>query len=77
MNLKQALERIEALERRVKELEARPEHVHHHYPLDPTRFQPLPPQWPQPPLTPQPGTVWCTDGLGGVSLIAIGNGNTC
>ncbi|MGE5509630.1 MAG: hypothetical protein ACM31O_00080 [Bacteroidota bacterium] len=27
-----ALKRIEELERRVKKLEARPEHVHHHYP---------------------------------------------
>lgn len=38
MNLKQALERIEALERRVKELEARPpvqQNYHYHYETGP------------------------------------------
>lgn len=32
MNLEQALQRIEELERRVRELESRPvQHIHHHY----------------------------------------------
>ena len=31
MNLKQALNRIEELERRLRELEARPQQVHHYY----------------------------------------------
>lgn len=41
MNLKQALERIEALERRVKELESRPEqHIHYHQYPAPAYTQP-------------------------------------
>lgn len=61
MNLKEALQRIEALERRVKELEARPEqHIHYHthpapYPANPlftqpyvAPFQPFIPHWNQP-----------------------------
>ena len=63
MNLKQALERIEALERRVRELEARPEqHIHYHtHPAQQPYPAPLP-QYPYPnpvlPWTPMPWDPW-------------------
>lgn len=67
MNLKQALERIEALERRVRELEARPEqHVHYHtHPVAPSYAQPYyAPQPLYPPLLPQvPWVVTCGAGV--------------
>lgn len=54
MTLKGAMKRIEELERRVKELEARPPETHTHYHAAPVQqptyyqplFQPLPPRWP-------------------------------
>ena len=64
MTLKEALERIEALERRVRELEARApvehhHHEHHHYaPLAPYQ-PPLVPFWtPAAPVV-QPYTITC------------------
>ena len=65
MTLKEALERIEALERRVRELEARApvehhHHEHHHYaPLAPPYQPPLVPFWtPAAPVVP-PYTITC------------------
>jgi hypothetical protein len=64
MNLKQALKRIEELERKVRELEARPpQQVHHHYHQhqpQPLIGQPVPqqPMWtPGWPLNPGPTCV--------------------
>ena len=51
MNLKQALQRIVELERKVKELEARPpeQHIHYHSaPVVPHPDLVPPPMWPQP-----------------------------
>lgn len=51
MNLKQALQRIEELERKVKELEARPaQQTHIHYHNQPPFYQPILPH----PITPAP-----------------------
>lgn len=67
MNLKQALARIEELERRVAALEAAPKQdVHYHYQM-PAPYQQHfdtvpPPVWTQPPVfwspDPQPPPVW-------------------
>lgn len=49
MNLKQALQKIEELERRVKELEARPmgeTHHHYHYNYTQPQYQPVNPIYP-------------------------------
>jgi hypothetical protein len=52
MNLKQALQRIEQLERRVKELEAKPMgETHHHYHYHQPQYQPYNPLYPYQP--------WC------------------
>ena len=64
MTLKEALERIEALERRVRELEARApvehhHHEHHHYaPLAPYQ-PPLVPFWTPAAPVMQPYTITC------------------
>ncbi len=62
MNLKEAMKRIEELERKVKELESRPaQQIHYHTHQAPyvAPSQPLQPYWtpttPQPPLWPN---VW-------------------
>lgn len=60
MNLKQALQRIEELEKRVKELEARPVEQHFHFPQ-----APLYPQYVPIPMYPQPWSPWyVTSGSG-------------
>ncbi len=62
MNLKQALQRIEELERRVKELETRPTTVIHNYPITPIApyVAPLPgPVWQEPSWVPHWPTVTC------------------
>jgi hypothetical protein len=59
MNLKEAMERIEALERRVRELEARPSIANHYHYYQP---QPLPAQgpiWVAPQPAPPPYTIMC------------------
>lgn len=55
MTLKEAQQRIEDLERKVKELEARPQEVHHHY--HPPTVQP---QYPFPGTLP----VWTSTTIG-------------
>lgn len=64
MNLKQALARIEALEKEVSALKARPaQHIHYHtHPAQ--QYAPLlnPPQYPQWPY--RPGDIYC--GMGGI-----------
>lgn len=65
MNLKQAIERIEKLERRVRELESRP-HVERHYYY---QTPPLQPFFPSPVYDPYrwvpPMTPYCSVGYGG------------
>lgn len=71
MNLKKALERIEALERKVKELEARPMQKYHtHYHNEPPVYQPLLPQpilptYPFVPWQPTYGPQWWGAAAGG------------
>ncbi len=65
MKLKQALERIAELERKVKELEARPQQViHYHYETIPY-IAPAPQPW-------QPWIVTCSSGgtLAGTSSLS-------
>ena len=53
MNLKQALKRIEALEARVRELEARPPYqIHYHYEQPQPQYYPQIPTYPVCPWTP-------------------------
>ena len=62
MTLKEALKHIEALEKRVRELEARPpvEHHHHHYALVTPYQAPMGPVWtPTPPVMPPYNTITC------------------
>jgi hypothetical protein len=69
MNLKQAMQRIEELERKVKELEARPEqHIHYHtHPVSPV--YPTPITYPVQPFMPW-GTPWCgAIGAGGIGTV--------
>lgn len=63
MNLKQAMQRIEELERKVKELEARhPVHTHHHYHQQaPQYYGPTIPAVPQP-FLPHWNDVTCNRG---------------
>ena len=45
MNMKEALQRIEELERKVRELEARPpQHLHYHYNWQQPTYAPMLPQ---------------------------------
>jgi hypothetical protein len=69
MTLKDALKRIEELERKVKELEGRPAHQFHYH------HQPLPQGWPYytQPVNPGPympcnwPQIWCGNvGAGGI-----------
>jgi hypothetical protein len=74
MNLKQAMKRIEELERKVRELEARPpQQVHHHYhqpqPLIGQPYQQHPHWTPGWPLLPGPTCV----GNVGVGIQASGH----
>jgi hypothetical protein len=60
MTLKEAMERIERLEARVRELEARPtQHIHHHYPLAQPYWTPIQPTYPVEPWTPPVYEVIC------------------
>ena len=66
MNQKEALKRIEELERRVLELEARPltqNHYHYHYPQQPAQI----PTYPQ-----QPWIVYCGTLQGSAGTIPCG-----
>lgn len=68
MNLKQAMKRIEELERRVKELEAQPKQVfeyHYHQPA----YQPQPWYPPQPVYPWSPYTTW---GAGSGTFVTAG-----
>ena len=65
MNMKEALKRIEELERRVKELEAQPkQEIHYHnYPALPHYVPPSYPWYPQPVLPWWNTQPTCGDGL--------------
>lgn len=76
MDLKQAMERIEQLERRVKELEAHPaQHIHYHTHPSPLPYIPpqyIPPQNPNNPWWQEPfyqpnWVVTCGSSIGGGS----------
>ncbi len=72
MKLADAMKRIEELERRVRELEAKPaqeSHFHYHYaqPVQLPQYQPQP-WWSQP--------VWCGDASGTWGATAIGGGSS-
>ena len=58
MKLKDALKRIEELERKVAELEARPAQIHHHYHQHQPLIEPQPLYQPGP-LWPHSPNVWC------------------
>ncbi len=65
MNLKEALTRIEELERKVRELEARPaQQVHYHYGVPQPQYFPV---IPQPSLTPPFQPHWPQVTLGGAA----------
>lgn len=66
------LKKIEALEREVAELKARPVNHHHYYPQPQSQpfVQPyVAPQWPEP-MHPRYPVIWCTtsNGAGDVTL---------
>lgn len=63
MNLKQALKRIEELERKVRELEARPREVHHYHHQVPQFIPAFPPPAPQPSFP----LIWCDSRAAGAA----------
>lgn len=72
MNLKQALKRIEELERRVQLLEARqPAEYHYHFPQQPI-YAPLP-VYPAPlqPWQPAPWNPWYITTAGATSALSV------
>lgn len=73
MNLQQALARIEELERKVAELEKRPQQqIHYHTHTQERIYGPAVPQYPAYPQYPWT-SPWCS-GLGGVGIGYPSNG---
>ena len=76
MKLKDALKRIEELERKVKELEAHPKqtfkyHYFHQPAYMPPQPQPMYPQYPNIWMGGHSGNVMATDGLGGEHIYKV------